>query len=76
MINDMTFSQQVDFIARVHVLLDKTTAWQRGELILIDDPNVPERARKRMEEKVLTVAWHDIMQEAEQYKPQGTNTPL
>lgn len=69
MIDDMTYSEQINFIARVKVLLDKTAAWERGELDIMDAPKLPERTRRRLERKVLVAAWDDVMKEAEQYKP-------
>lgn len=68
MVDDNNYPEGVIYLARLKILLEKTAAWQRGEIELVDAPQLPERTRKRLEEKVLLRVWRDMMQEAAQYK--------
>lgn len=68
MTDENNYPEGVIYLARLKILLEKTAAWQRGEIELVDAPQLPERARKRLEEKVLLRVWRDMMQDAAQYK--------
>lgn len=66
------YPPELIYLARLKVLIEKTQAWQRGDLDIVDAPKLTERHRRRLEERVLRELWRDMIQEAERLKK---NTP-